>query len=80
MVNYLGGAVVPPRFFITHLKIDGCTVDSKTPTGDYLISGDYLTASPARPGALYIVPVLPRFTTQHEFWDEHKSYTTSKVD
>jgi hypothetical protein len=30
--------------------------------------------SPSRPGALYIVPVLPRFATQHEFWDEHKSY------
>eukprot|EP00325_Prymnesiales_sp_UTEX-LB-985_P008247 CAMPEP_0174711496 /NCGR_PEP_ID=MMETSP1094-20130205/12793_1 /TAXON_ID=156173 /ORGANISM="Chrysochromulina brevifilum, Strain UTEX LB 985" /LENGTH=332 /DNA_ID=CAMNT_0015910441 /DNA_START=349 /DNA_END=1348 /DNA_ORIENTATION=+ len=24
--------------------------------------------------ALYIVPVLPRFTTQQQFWDEHKSY------
>ena len=30
--------------------------------------------SPARPAALYIVPVLPRFTTQQQFWDEHKSY------
>ena len=30
--------------------------------------------SPSRPGALYIVPVLPRFATQHEFWDEHNSY------
>ena len=28
----------------------------------------------ARPQALYIVPVLPRFTTQQQFWDEHKSY------
>ena len=30
--------------------------------------------SAARPQALYIVPVLPRFTTQQQFWDEHKSY------
>ena len=30
--------------------------------------------SPARPGALYIVPVQPRFTTQQQFWDERKSY------
>ena len=28
----------------------------------------------ARPQALYIVPVLPRFTTQQQFWAEHKSY------
>ena len=30
--------------------------------------------SSARPAALYIVPVLPRFTTQQQFWDEHTSY------
>ena len=30
--------------------------------------------SSARPGALYIVPVKPRYTTQQQFWDEHKSY------
>ena len=30
--------------------------------------------SAARPQALYIVPVLPRFTTQQQFWGEHKSY------
>ena len=30
--------------------------------------------SATRPQALYIVPVLPRFTTQQQFWDEHKSY------
>ena len=30
--------------------------------------------SAARLQALYIVPVLPRFTTQQQFWDEHKSY------
>ena len=30
--------------------------------------------SSARPAALYIVPVQPRFTTQQQFWDEHKSY------
>ena len=34
--------------------------------------------SPSRPGALYIVPVLPRFATQHEFWDEHMSYYKHK--
>ena len=28
----------------------------------------------ARPQALYIVPVQPRFTTQAQFWNEHKSY------
>ena len=27
-----------------------------------------------RPGALYIVPVQPRFTTQEQFRDEHMSY------
>eukprot|EP00325_Prymnesiales_sp_UTEX-LB-985_P032348 CAMPEP_0174719302 /NCGR_PEP_ID=MMETSP1094-20130205/30898_1 /TAXON_ID=156173 /ORGANISM="Chrysochromulina brevifilum, Strain UTEX LB 985" /LENGTH=352 /DNA_ID=CAMNT_0015919579 /DNA_START=215 /DNA_END=1270 /DNA_ORIENTATION=+ len=30
--------------------------------------------SATRLQALYIVPVLPRFTTQQQFWDEHKSY------
>lgn len=30
--------------------------------------------SPSRPAALYIVPVQPRFTTQQQFWHEHKSY------
>ena len=34
--------------------------------------------SPSRHGALYIVPVLPRFATQHEFWDEHMSYYKQK--
>ena len=34
--------------------------------------------SPSRPAALYIVPVLPRFTTQQQFWDEHKSYYKQK--
>ena len=30
--------------------------------------------SAARPQALYIVPVLPCFTTQQQFKDEHRSY------
>jgi len=30
--------------------------------------------SSSRPAALYIVPVQPRFTTQQQFWDEHKSH------
>ena len=29
--------------------------------------------SSSRPGALYIVPVQPRFTTQQHFWEKHKS-------
>ena len=36
------------------------------------VSHDRISAT--RPQALYIVPVLPRFTTQQQFWDEHKSY------
>ena len=31
-----------------------------------------------RPGALYIVPVQPRFTTQEQFRDEHMSYYKQK--
>ena len=30
--------------------------------------------SSSRPGALYIVPVQPRFRTQQEFWEKHKTY------
>ena len=30
--------------------------------------------SSSRPGALYIVPVQPRYTTQKHFWEEHKSH------
>ena len=34
--------------------------------------------TPGRPSAIYIVPVLPRFGTQQQFWDEHISYYKNK--
>ena len=55
---------------IQHLKFEmGVGVNVKS--SDDVPHDGY---SPARSGALYIVPVQPRFTTQQQFRDEHKSY------
>jgi hypothetical protein len=55
---------------IQHLKYTLCVGVNVKDEDD--VPHDAISA--ARPQALYIVPVWPRFASQQQFWDEHKSY------